>query len=220
MSLVHHSSALSLGRGQETFSKRTLAQSPVCRGHFLHSWDLLFHSLSWLCVRGTEGFLFLGEMSMFPGLFLGYRRHPAQGLQSQSLPAQTGGTGLGNTTSPLWLQSAPCANRYTHDSPRERCTLSLDFNAGTWSLSGTGRKLPLVSARTYGCHLKFFRDVNSRHPSHTANLWKAVLWLAFVIQSPFQIHLLLVGGENYTQMCKISVFWNLLISFHSYLYTR
>ena len=35
---------------------------------------------------------------MFPGLFLGYRRHRAQGLQSQCLPAQTGGTGLRNTT--------------------------------------------------------------------------------------------------------------------------
>ena len=83
-------------------------------------------------------------------------------------------------------------------------------------------KATLVSARTYGCHLKSFRDVNSRHQSHIANLWKAVLCSAFVIQSPFQIHLLLVGGEShfYTQMCKLSVFWNLLISFHPYLYTR
>ena len=185
VSLVHGSSDLHWAGAERPSGKGPLLSHLFAAAIFPTPGTSLFHSLSWLRVRGTEGFLFLGEISMSPGLFLGYQRHRgprfAVTVFQHSLEAQS------SETQPALLTSVSSMRPQTHPQSTGRETHSLPGlqQAGAWSLSGSGRKLPLLSART-GCHLKSFRDVSSRHLSHTANLWKAVLWLAFVIQSPFQ----------------------------------
>ena len=173
MSLVHGSSDLHWAGAERPSGKGPLLSHLFAAAIFSTPGTSLFHSLSWLRVRGTEGFLFLGEISMSPGLFLGFQRHRgprfAVTVFQHSLEAQGSETqpALLTSVSSMRPQTYPQSTGRDHSLPglqRRRLKLIRKWEKATASL-----------CKDLGCHLKSFRDVNSRHLSHTANLWKAVL---------------------------------------------